>query len=472
MSKPNSSKKIPPRNENNYTADYNKKSILEKYQYFIAIITLGTFLRFYNLGWNSLWLDEASTYLFAKMNIIDIWRATSGGEFNPPLFYIVEHLMLYLSSSEAALRIIPAVSGIATIVIFYFIGTTLKNEKFGIILSFIIATLPFHIIYSQEARAYTLMLFFISVALYSFIKVSKDNDNQLKWWISTGVFSSLAFWTHFYSIIFILGIFIFALFVHRKQIKNVVISIATFAILSLPLLIVMKDLFLIRTASAPTYGIQGVSIITVTLSSFFIDNILLIIIFLFLLVSGHYIMYQKDPYLSKFFITTTVIAIFTSIYLSTKIPMLPRYLIILLPLVLIPIVYSLYNSNKIITYGILGIFLIGCISFYIPYYTTYTKEDWRGISSDISNITVPGDTVYIIPAYIKQPFDYYSNDTDISVIGVSSIKNLTDKPNGSSYYIITPDVFSIPDGTRILNWINTNTAPISQYNSVLIAKDV
>ena len=35
-------------------------------QILISLTIVGGFLRFYNLGFNSLWLDEAATYSFAK----------------------------------------------------------------------------------------------------------------------------------------------------------------------------------------------------------------------------------------------------------------------------------------------------------------------------------------------------------------------------------------------------------------------
>src|SRR5512133_3534493 len=56
-------------------------------QLLISLTLFGAILRFYNLGYNSLWLDEASTLNFAIKSLPDIWQATTAGEFNPPLFY-------------------------------------------------------------------------------------------------------------------------------------------------------------------------------------------------------------------------------------------------------------------------------------------------------------------------------------------------------------------------------------------------
>src|SRR5512136_2695534 len=56
-------------------------------QLLLSLTLIGAILRFYNIGFNSLWLDEATTYNIALKSIPDIWQVTTAGEFNPPLFY-------------------------------------------------------------------------------------------------------------------------------------------------------------------------------------------------------------------------------------------------------------------------------------------------------------------------------------------------------------------------------------------------
>ncbi|MCK9593225.1 MAG: glycosyl transferase, partial [Methanoregula sp.] len=55
----------------------NIKAVIGHSRYAQILIFLscaGFFLRFYNLGFNSLWLDEAATLNFAKLSFIDIWN--------------------------------------------------------------------------------------------------------------------------------------------------------------------------------------------------------------------------------------------------------------------------------------------------------------------------------------------------------------------------------------------------------------
>jgi len=57
--------------------------------------------------WDSLWLDEATTLMFARKSLAGIWASVAAGEFNPPLFYWLEHGMLFFGESEFVLRFLP-----------------------------------------------------------------------------------------------------------------------------------------------------------------------------------------------------------------------------------------------------------------------------------------------------------------------------------------------------------------------------
>jgi len=137
----------------------NIRSLITKSRYIQALIVLtvaGIFLRFYNLGYNSLWLDEATTYNISLQSFTGIWQTiTTGSEFNPPLFYWVEHIMLIFGNSEIILRFVPAVLGVLSIPVFYLVGKEFLDRNTGIIAAAACTVSPFLIYYSQEARAYS-----------------------------------------------------------------------------------------------------------------------------------------------------------------------------------------------------------------------------------------------------------------------------------------------------------------------------
>ena len=247
----------------------NIKSVLVNSRYaqsLVGLTIIGVFLRFYNLGFNSLWLDEASTYGFAVKSFPEIWQATSAGEFNPPLFYWVEHVMLMFGNNEVVLRFVPALLGVLTIPLVYFFGKEFIDRNVGIIAAAAFAVSPFLIFYSQEARAYSMMLFFVAFAMVFYLKALKIND--ITNWALFGVMSALAFWAHFYAFPIIAALFIYALALRIRDIhkgiqglKMIIIAAVVFVILCLPLILVTVQLFFVRSASAPTFGIQGLSLI-------------------------------------------------------------------------------------------------------------------------------------------------------------------------------------------------------------------
>ncbi len=210
----------------------------------------------------------------AIMSIPDIWKATAGGEFNPPLFYAIEHLMLTLGNNEVVLRFVPALVGVLTIPLIYFAGKEFMDRNVGIIAAAAFAFSPFLIFYSQEARAYSMMLFFVTFSMVFYFKALKIND--LKNWALFGILSAFAFWTHFYSFVIFAALVFYALIMqitniqkNLQNLKMIALSIVLFVILCFPLILLAIQLFATRTSSAPTYGIQGLGIISETFRQIF-----------------------------------------------------------------------------------------------------------------------------------------------------------------------------------------------------------
>jgi mannosyltransferase len=159
-------------------------------QLLLSLTLIGAILRFYNLGYNSFWLDEATTYNIAIKSIPDIWQVTTAGEFNPPLFYWTEHIMLLFGNSEVVLRFIPALLGVLTIPLIYLVGREFVDSNTGIVTAAAFAFSPFLLFYSQEARAYSMMLFFVTFSMFFYFRALKNND---VWdWVLFGILSALA----------------------------------------------------------------------------------------------------------------------------------------------------------------------------------------------------------------------------------------------------------------------------------------
>ncbi len=452
----------------------------------LALTIIGAVLRFFNLGFNSLWLDEASTYNFALKSIPGIWAATTGGEFNPPLFYWIEHLMLTFGNNEVILRFVPALLGVLTIPIVYWVGKEFMDRNVGIIAAAACTFSPFLILYSQEARAYSMGLFLIAFAMVFFLKALKTNNTVH--WVLFGLFSSLAYWAHFYTLVITGALVLYAIAVKVMEwkkdssaLKPVLIGAGAFVLISLPLLAVTVQLFAKRTSGGPTFGIQGAGIILETFRQLSGFSELVMVLFLLLFIVGIIQAFLLDRNKGIFLLALTVLPFIISWFLSYKIPMVPRYLIILAPVYFIGIalsykpVFALIRNPKLV-YGFMALLVVLSVTtpFFVGYYTSYSKEDWRGFAGQIRQVAQPGDILVFVPGYVSQPFDYYySNATQGTFeYGATTAEQLASFPmikaNGTVYYIVTNDIGSADPTGGSVAWLEQHTKGVEATSGIYL----
>jgi mannosyltransferase len=413
-------------------------------KYLIAFIVIGTVLRFYHLDYNSLWLDEAWTYEFSKMSWQGIWDTTAY-EFNPPGFYWLEHIVLYFSKSEFALRLIPALFGIAEIPVMYLIGKEFyRSEKAGLISAIFMTFSGFGIWYSQEARTYTVTLVLFSLAFYYWLKAKDSlipNENRL-----CGLFCALAFWTHFYIMIPVVILLSYDAIhclsewvVKRDSLADWLDAISettghaigTFVILGFPIIYTTIRLFFIRTAHAPTYGMQGLDILWNTLYALSGNSPYPFILGLFVL-AGFVLLYFRNKAQFWMLAIFTGVPLVASIGLSYLFPMLPRYLIYLLPFWILAITAFFDFPKKRMTIAMLtaaSIAMLAFTPFAFIYYNRQLKQDYRGAVAYVSQ--KPDNTIVVMPDVANGPFGYYYQG-DTAVTYTSDVSQL---PNGSLYFI-------------------------------------
>jgi len=148
-------------------------------------------------------------------------------------------------------------------------------------------------------------------------------------------------------------------------------------------------------------------------------------------------------------------------------PMIPRYLIYLLPVYFVgiaslyPALSDLIKDQRMIYVAIVVAFLIST-PFLATYYTTPQKNDWRGFSADLDGMTGEGDIIVVLPPYMAQPLDYYySNTTDGTIeLGANTGEDLDairDKyPDQHTYYIVTWDILAVDPTGDALEWLDKN----------------
>ena len=264
-----------------------------------------------------------------------------------------------------------------------------------------------------------------------------------------------------------------------RNLKTLVLGGVVFVILSLPLLLLSVPLFASRTASAPTYGIQGLGIIVETFYeiSGSVDLVMFLLVALFIIGIVQSFIINKNK--GAFLVLLTVITVIISYYLSFKMPELPRYLIFLSIVFFLGIAvsyrffYSLWRSKAVVSGFIIILFVISAPMLSV-YYSGYSKPDWRGFSEALQEKISPGDAVVSVPGYISQPLDYYfsSAQTNTKEYGATTSQDLekiySQKGNSTMYFVMTDDISAADPNGDAMAWLKNNTNYVGQDTGIYL----
>jgi mannosyltransferase len=477
----------PIKSSKDYTIENIKYMILNSryIQLLILITCIGFFLRFYNLGFNSLWLDEASTLNFATIDgaggsFAEIWKYTLSSDPNPPLFVWIEYIVITIAgTSEIALRFASALLGALTVPIMYFVGKEFIDENGGLIASAAFALSPFLIMYSQEARSYSMLLFFITLTTLFYLKAIKSEG--LKYWILFGLIAACSIWVHFYAVIFLGAVLLYTLVIYRmKYIKEFLISIAIIVATTIPVIVITLQTILKHASLGPSYGVVGFNVIYETLLEISGYNIVSMYIILLLFICGLFALYIKEKEKTILLLTILIFTFAASYYLSYKLSMVPRYLSFLSIVLFLGVAasYKLFyalTNKKIVVYSLILLLVAVNVPFLTTYYSTYTKQDWRGFSKTLNGMTQPGDLIITVPGYVDQPLNYYySNKTDGTIeyraSNESTLINIRSLQTKNSYYVATGDIQSADPSGNVIKWLQANTQQVYQTNGIFLFK--
>ncbi|MCA9918318.1 MAG: glycosyltransferase family 39 protein [Anaerolineales bacterium] len=177
---------------------------------------LGAALRLINLGRDSLWLDEAISYLAAKLPVAQIGTNTVQSS-HPPLYYLLLHFWLHLvPNSDTAVKLLSALLGILLIPAMYILSQQLfKNHTISLTAAALTAVSPFHILYSHELRMYTLLMLLVVVG--TAVTLHARQKETRGWWLAAGGLWLMAVYTHLFAFFALAGVGLHALLTYRHH---------------------------------------------------------------------------------------------------------------------------------------------------------------------------------------------------------------------------------------------------------------
>jgi mannosyltransferase len=202
-----------------------------------AIVGIGLVLRLIALGRKSFWLDEIASLAIVLRPGAAFWSWLAHHEANMALYYILlkpwVHLWLAFGIREDLVRLLSVVSGVAAIPVFYLLGARLFGERTGLTAAAFFALNTCAVVYSQEARGYSLLLLAVVASSYLFVRLL-DRPSWL-YAISYGLTAGLMLHCHFFGAYIVLaqGGSLFFLPNGRRPWKHLVLAVFLCAIFAI-----------------------------------------------------------------------------------------------------------------------------------------------------------------------------------------------------------------------------------------------
>jgi uncharacterized membrane protein len=219
----------------------------------IGVTIIALFIRLYNLTWQCFNVDEVYTAQVAANTTISTIYYSFRYDCNLPLYYLAAHWASVFAGTidRFTVRIPAVIFGTLAIPVIYLIGKELQGKTFGLITAAVIAIMfPFYY-YSQDGRAYSLVMLMFLGFIYFYIKIV-EGDTRNRTLIFAGLFAALSLWSHYYSIVPIV-VAILLLLINNRKLAAIEISVV-FGLLVAPMLAFMDIKNLLSRAAPWIFG--------------------------------------------------------------------------------------------------------------------------------------------------------------------------------------------------------------------------
>jgi mannosyltransferase len=183
----------------------------------LLLTALGAFLRFYAIARQGFWYDESYTALLVGRGPGEMLRLLPQLESTPPLYYCVAWVWARVfGAHEAGLRSLSALCGTLTIPVAYLAARKLlANWRSASIVAALTACNPFLVWYSQEARAYAMLVLLSACTLLAFAYArERPRASAVALW---ALACALALLTHYYAVIIVVPEAAWMLYEHRHS---------------------------------------------------------------------------------------------------------------------------------------------------------------------------------------------------------------------------------------------------------------
>lgn len=336
----------------------------------LFVILSGIFLRLYGLDIQGFWYDEIFSATFAAKDLKGLFDIVLK-DVHPPLYYLLLHLWIKLfGSSEAIIRLLSAMAGILSIFAMYFLGKKVFDRHIAISATIFISLSGSAILYSQEARMYSLVLLFSTFSTLLWINLLnkfKSPHQDSNSFILYTLVCLITAYLHYFGAIYIFFQLIYLFYTSlrfKNYRKEIVILGSIVAAGFLPWLSIHYS-SISKISQKIDWVDKGNLTSIITLVDFIFDKSLIFLLFMPFLIGIKENLKKLKEYEHYFSFINLVYLFFTPIIIifiiSQFIPVFyPRYFIILLPCFYLIVSILIFSSS--IFKGIRGNYYVLFIS--------------------------------------------------------------------------------------------------------------
>jgi 4-amino-4-deoxy-L-arabinose transferase-like glycosyltransferase len=174
-------------------------------------------IRFYGIGHQGLWFDEAYTVMLVKLPLGRMLATIPKTESTPYVYYVAAWIWTRAFGHGAvAIRSLSALFGVALVPVAYLAAERLlASRRAGLVVAALTACNPLLIWYSQEARAYELLALTSALSLLAFAHARERPDRRtLAAW---ALASALALASHYEAALLVVPEALWLAVVHRRR---------------------------------------------------------------------------------------------------------------------------------------------------------------------------------------------------------------------------------------------------------------
>ena len=412
----------------------------------VAILVLAVVARVYGIAVESLWLDEATSLMLARMDVPTLVKWTLL-DLHPPLYYLLLHCWVLLGESEAVLRGLSVLASVATVPVTYLLGRELFDVRHGLIAALLLTVAPFHICYAQETRMYAWVTFLISTSVLLALRAWRYRRAGA--WAGYVLVTAAALYTHYTAVFVILleNLFFSYLFLRlrgdRRLLRGWVLSQGAVFILFLPWFpTFLKPItiggggWLAVGPGKPTLWSLAYTAVLYMLGGSHaqlpglvrrLGYLLVGCVFLLGLWPGRSdvpvasVPQQHTPkplydHREALAFTLVYLVLAPAIsWLTSQVfkPMYsPRYMLPYLVPFLLVVARGLLRIPLVVPRMVLTVAIVVLmIAGTVIQVEVREKPDWRGLAADLQVRGQPGDLVLFMPGWHAKPFQYYAGDS-------------------------------------------------------------